>query len=120
MMANKQQSSGTIGSGPPPVIGPPENLEATFRTLAKQWKKDTEAASNIGRMIKHPAYQQIVGMGEAVIPLLLAELKREPDFWFAALHQLTGVNPVPKEHAGRVKLMAEAWLEWGRQKGLVK
>jgi hypothetical protein len=59
----------------------------------KQWKKDTEVHSSIARMIKHPAYQQIIDMGEAVIPLLLAELEREPDFWFAALQKLTGVGP---------------------------
>ena len=71
-------------------------------------------------MMKHPAYQQIIDLGEPVIPLLLAELKREPDFWFAALQKLTGVDPVPKENAGKIKLMAQAWLEWGRQKGFVK
>ena len=33
-----------------------------------------------------------------VIPLILAELKREPDHWFKSLREITGENPVPAEH----------------------
>ena len=48
---------------------------------------------------------------------LLRELEREPDHWFRALHELTGVNPVPESAQGRVPDMAHAWIDWGRQKG---
>jgi hypothetical protein len=120
-MADKQAApTGAITSAPPTASGPPENVEATFRALVKQWKKDTEVVSSIARMTKHPAYRQIIDMGEVVIPFLLAEFEREPDFWFAALQQLTGVDPVPKENAGKINKMATAWLDWGREKGLVK
>jgi len=116
-MADKREGpTEAITSAPITVSEPPETVEATFRALVKQWKKDTEVMSSIARMTKHPAYQQIIDMGEAVIPLLLAELKREPDFWFAALQKLTGVDPVPKEHAGKIKLMAKAWLEWASKR----
>ncbi len=70
-------------------------------------------------MAKHPAYRQIVEMGPAVVPLLLAELKRKPDFWFAALREITGENPAPPASAGKIKEMARAWVEWGRKRGLV-
>ena len=97
-MPDKQAAAtGAITS--PTASGPPENMEATFRSLVKQWKKDTDVVSSLARMTIHPAYRQIIDMGEAVIPLLLAELKREPDFWFAAFQKLTGVDPVPKENA---------------------
>lgn len=95
-------------------------LEIHFHVLVKQWKKDTEADSSITRMIRHPAYQEIINMGEPVVPLLLAELKREPDFWFAALQKITGADPVPKASAGRVEEMAKAWMEWGRDKGYLQ
>lgn len=94
--------------------------EARFRALAKQWKKDTETDSSILRMIRHPAYQEIIGMGEPVVPLLLAELQREPDFWFAALQKITGADPVPKASAGKIDEMAKAWIDWGRAKGLLQ
>ena len=71
----------------------PDNLETKFPALVERWKKDTEADSSIARMVRHPAYQQIIEMGQAAVPLLLAELQRELDFWFAALHAITGANP---------------------------
>lgn len=96
------------------------SLEAHFRALVKQWKTDTEADSSIARMIRHPAYQEIIGMGEPVVSLLLAELQREPDFWFAALQKITGADPVPKASAGKIEEMAKAWIDWGRDKGLLQ
>lgn len=63
------------------------------------------------------AYQKIIAMGAAAIPLLLAELKRAPDDWFLALHAITGSDPVPKRIRGDVGKMAVAWLRWGRKQG---
>ena len=63
----------------------------------------------------HPAYQQIIGMGEEALPLILEELSRRPGHWFWALKAITGEDPVPAEHAGEVPEMTRAWLEWGRQ-----
>ena len=65
----------------------------------------------------HPAYQEIIGMGERAVPLLLAELRREPDDWFWALHAITGANPVPAASRGNARTMAEAWLRWGAENG---
>lgn len=96
-----------------------QSLEVRFRDLAQRWQKDTEASSSILRMVRHPAYQEIIGMGPAVVPLLLAELKRRPDYWFAALQQITGENPAPKECAGKLSDVTAAWLEWGKRKGLL-
>ena len=108
-----------------PEVGPTlaqatETVEARFRSLVKQWKRETEAQSSIRRMIQHPAYQEIIGLGEPAVPLLLAELKRNPDFWFAALQTLTGAKPAPPETAGNVNLIARAWIEWGTDKGYLK
>ena len=89
----------------------PLSLQARFRALVKQWKKDTETDSSIMRMVRHPAYQEIIGMGEPVVPLLLDELEREPDFWFAALQKITGADPVPKTSVGKIEEMAKAWID---------
>jgi hypothetical protein len=62
-------------------------------------------------------YQQIIGMGKDVLPYILEELQREPDHWFWALEAITQENPVAPEAAGRVRQMAEAWIEWGKQRG---
>jgi hypothetical protein len=65
----------------------------------------------------HPAYQQIIGMGMEVVPLLLGELARELDHWFWALKAITGVDPVSPASRGKMREMAEAWFHWGRQQG---
>jgi hypothetical protein len=40
--------------------------------------------------------------------------------WFWALRALTGENPVPSEHRGNIEAMANDWLQWGQEKGLIK
>jgi hypothetical protein len=90
-----------------------EDDESRFHKLAQQWKKDTAHLSNIGKKALHPAYQEIIGMGKAAVPLLLAELRREPDDWFWALHAITGSQPVPLENRGNLKELTDAWLKWG-------
>jgi hypothetical protein len=99
---------------------PPAEIEQQFRVLAKLWKAETEHLSSAARMAKHPAYRAIIQMGRAVVPLLLAQLKRDPDFWFAALREITGENPVPARSAGKLKEMARAWLDWGQAKGYIR
>jgi hypothetical protein len=88
-----------------------------FQILVQQWKKETAHLSNISKKALHPAYQEIIGMGKAVVPLLLTELRREPDDWFWALHAITGAKPVPPEGRGNLKDMAAAWLQWGLDQG---
>lgn len=43
----------------------------------------------------HPAYQQIIGMGPAVVPLLLNDLVRTRSHWFWALRAITGKTQFP-------------------------
>lgn len=90
-----------------------------FQALVKEWKHDTVFMSSTTSMILHNAYQEIIGMGPRVIPLILRELEITPGHWFAALKALTGVDPVPPSERGRVKAMADAWLNWARDHGYV-
>ncbi len=69
------------------------------------------------RRLQHPAYRQIVELGPAVVPLLLRELERRPNHWFAALRALTGADPVAPADRGRLGVMAEAWIKWGKERG---
>ncbi len=62
-------------------------------------------------------YQQIIGLGSSVIPLILEDLAKEPDHWGWALEAITGENPVPEEAAGDITAIADAWLAWGRDRG---
>ncbi len=66
-----------------------------------------------------PAYQKIIKMGRAALPLILADLQREPDHWFIALGSITGECPIPPDAYGYIDRMAEAWLKWGREHGII-
>jgi hypothetical protein len=94
--------------------------EVRFNELVQRWRRARNSlSSSAWDNVRLPEYQQIIGMGPAAIPLILAELrdelkKGEPDDWFIALWAITqGENPVPEESRGNLKEMAKAWLDWG-------
>jgi hypothetical protein len=96
-----------------------DKIERKFHRFVREWKAAVGPSSSAVQMTMHPAYQQIIGIGEPAIPLLLHELQRDPDHWFWALHAITGENPVPAESRGRLDGMADAWLDFGRRHGYV-
>jgi hypothetical protein len=90
-----------------------------FHRLAAEWKLQSRFLSNSAQMAMLKPYQQIIGMGPPVVPLILDELRREPDQWFWALESITEQDPVPPEARGKVLLMAQAWVQWGEQEGIL-
>ena len=96
---------------------PDTDIEQKFKELAEEWRTETEMLSLVSQMASHPAYQKIIDMGSPVIPLLLKELEKEPDYWFWALREITGENPVQPEQKGQLKQMARAWLQWAKEQG---
>ncbi len=88
-----------------------------FEQMKRQLEADLQFNSSTTAMFQHPAYRQIVRMGYVAVPLLLRELKREPNQWFRALRDITGADPVPIAHRGRLQEMSEDWLRWGRVNG---
>ncbi|NET62495.1 MAG: hypothetical protein F6K47_42285, partial [Symploca sp. SIO2E6] len=64
-------------------------MEVTFKHLVQQWKAETRFLSSTHQMVLHPAYQQIIGMGEAAVPLLLRELEKKSGRWFWAIKSIT-------------------------------
>jgi hypothetical protein len=93
------------------------DLEAEFHSLVKQWKADTETSSLVQQQVQHPAYQRIIHMGPRAVPLILDEMRRCPDHWFWALHAITGEQPASA--GSTFSEAADAWLAWGRARGLI-
>ena len=91
-------------------------LADRFRALAEQWKRETLVLSNPTAIEGHPAYLEIVQMGADAIPLIL-KLAKEPDWWFAALQDLTGADPATPEMRGKLNSLTAAWLNWGSEHG---
>jgi hypothetical protein len=79
------------------------------------WRRESTWLATVQQMVLLPSYQRIIGMGPAVVPLLLGELKARPAHWFWALNAITREDPA----AGidRFSDAREAWLSWGRDRG---
>lgn len=93
------------------------------REICRQIYEDSCFRSDFA--LDHPLYRELVGMGEAVVPALLRRLEdfEDPDkmaIWepICALAQITGVQAVPVEDAGRLLKVIEHWLRWGRERGI--
>jgi hypothetical protein len=106
----------TVPTKPSPAQ-PAETVEARFRRLVAAWEQATAHLSSMTAASKHPAYQEIIAMGPAVMPYLLRDLEDNETHWFVALKAITGADPIPPSAAGNVPKMIEAWLQWAKDKG---
>ncbi|CAN5277008.1 hypothetical protein BH24GEM2_BH24GEM2_10810 [soil metagenome] len=94
-----------------------QGIHERFQALAEEWHEATDDLSGTA-VFMHPAYQQIIGMGPVVLPLLFRDLAETESHWFWALRVITNENPVPPEHRGRVDRMTSTWLSWGMRNNL--
>jgi hypothetical protein len=91
------------------------NFRQRFARLATQWKLERGDSSKLIDLAMHPAYQQIIGMGEHAVPLIIQEMNERPDHWDWALRAITGADPVPLESWGKLDEIAAAWVAWGKE-----
>src|SRR5438034_453066 len=102
---------------PQPTVEPPAELERLFAGLAEQWREETAVYSSQTQKAMHPAYQRIIGMGPAVLPLIFRELETNSGHWAWALRAITGDDPTNPQDAGKIASMREAWLSYARERG---
>jgi hypothetical protein len=100
-----------------PPARSPVALEVLFENLADEWEEETAFESVVTRKAMHPAYQRIIGIGDEAVPLILRRLRRAPHQWFWALTAITGEDPA--QGTTSADDAADAWLDWGRARGLV-
>ena len=98
----------TLPIKPTRAAEPTESLEAKFQRLAAVWTAETAYVSSSSGLVAHPAFQEIVGMGPALIPLLLRELEKGTGHWHRALRRITGADPVAPADRGNLVKIAEA------------
>jgi cyanate lyase len=94
-------------------------LERVFRDLADEWLTDTMFDSSPTDKFLHHAYLMIIGMGTAVVPLLLREVQNMTGDWFLALRSVTREDPAEAAEEGRMRASADAWVRWGQKRGLI-
>lgn len=90
-----------------------------FGRLKEAWLQETMFSSSLSDITCNDSYHAIIGMGEAALPLILADLQEQPRHWFSALRAITGFDPVDPEEAGDLQAMTDAWLEWARDTGIM-
>lgn len=97
-----------------------ETLRSKFYQLKDQWRKETGASSSLTRMTNSQTHGQIVDLGREVVPILLEDLLTDnPGYWFSALRDILGVDPVHPDHYGDMKRMSWDWVHWGIVNGLI-
>jgi hypothetical protein len=88
-----------------------------FEVLAHELAADAQGVSSTRRLRRHPAYVEILALGDRAIPLLLRRLERRDarPVWLALLGSLTSFQP----GAGRetIEDAAADWIRWGRSRG---
>lgn len=94
-----------------------EDAQRQFDALCEKWLRNIRATSSLSRMVEDPAYREIIAMGERAIAPILRDLSDSPKPWGLALHEITQARPVPLEHDGNMKEMAQDWLSWARDQG---
>jgi hypothetical protein len=100
-----------------------QSLERSFREQVERWKNETGNSSSMTKTLAHPSYLRIIGLakdstGHELERLLLRELESDPDHWFAALSAVSGEDPV--RAADDFDEAVTAWLDWGREKGIIE
>lgn len=90
-------------------------LQQVFNQLATRWQCETLVESSTYRVLLHPDYQRIIGLGEPALPLILNRLQSDGDLWFWALESISGAQPA--QDVDTYEEAVQAWLSWGRAQG---
>lgn len=97
---------------------PGVQLRRLFELHKKKWQRETSHLS--GGAEAHESYRAIVALGKNVLPYIFASMETGPDWWFSALVEITGENPVKRGDRGKLAPMTSAWLRWGRNHGYLR
>lgn len=63
-------------------------LRQQFEQLYCWWWFETSISSDYAVFTRHPAFKEIVNMGEAAVPFIVEKLKAQPSFLVKALNRI--------------------------------
>lgn len=93
-----------------------EKLRERFNKLSQIWHEEMDGVSSIQVKTAHWAYQEVIGLGEPVVPCILDELvEHKEGGWFFALAKILKHNPVRPEHKMDMDQVLEDWLTYARE-----
>lgn len=95
--------------------------EERFSILKQKWLSETRFLSSATTICTKQEYQEIIGMGKLAIPFMLRDFTNgELNHWFWALTAITGENPITEDIAGDMQKMADVWIDWGKNQGIIE
>jgi hypothetical protein len=101
-----------------PAAPQKETIEQRVQRLLTTWRAETLVISSSTVMVSHPAYRELIALGQAALPYLFRDLEQTRDGHLsAALVRITGAQPVQPGEGGKIRLVADRWLNWGRENG---
>jgi hypothetical protein len=97
---------------------PAETMEQRVQRLLATWRDETAVISSSTALVAHPAYRELIALGRPALPYLFRDLEQTHDGHLSsALAAITGAQPVQPGDGGRIRLVAERWLNWARENG---
>jgi hypothetical protein len=98
------------------AAGNDNNIKGLFLSLVERWRAETFHLSSLEEKILNSNYQRIIGLGEAILPLIIEEMKkRNSGHWFWALQAITGKDLIPSSLYGNILEMKKIWFEWAEE-----
>ena len=96
-----------------------EDVAARFAVLADQLEAESTIVSNTRRLVRQPAFIDILALGNDAIPLLLHRLETSDaqPVWLRLLGSLTSFQPGAGQET--IEAAAAEWLRWGRREAYV-
>jgi hypothetical protein len=91
-----------------------------FDALNAEWFTETTFQPSVARICMHPAFLDIVSMGETAVPFIIESLRQRPSFLIEALRRIVGSSPETSIGSnGKIQEAAAAWVRWydGPQNG---
>ena len=89
-----------------------KDIRQKFLDLYSILKRETRNSSRVRvrDVVSHWAYQDIIDLGEGVIPFILED--KEGYFWDFALSEICQVDPVKESSYGDHEAIRQDWLDW--------
>lgn len=87
-----------------------------FNLLADVWRSQTGHLSNLEAAANHIIIQEIVKLGEYVIPFILRYYRDKDGWWSVVLWKIKPEVELEFQ-AGKYESTRRAWLDWGKQNG---
>jgi hypothetical protein len=100
------------------MIPPREDVMKTaarirFDALNAEWFTETTFQPSVPRICMHPAFLDIVSMGETAVPFIVESLRQRPSFLIEALRRIVGSPPETSIGVNeKVPDAAAAWIHW--------